>query len=56
MIEPASSLTIAAGGVGFAAGGPASVIISAGFLLVGVIAMGELVYYFCKKIVQLENS
>ena len=49
MVEPTSTITIAVGGVTLAAEGTAAVILSAGLVVVAVIAVAGLTYYFCKK-------
>ena len=49
MVEPTSTITVVAGATSLAAGGTAAVILSAGLVLVVAIAVGGLVYYFCKR-------
>ena len=49
MVDPTSTITVAVGVSSLAAGGTAAVILSAGLVVVAVIAVGGLTYYFCKK-------
>ena len=49
MDDLTSTITVVVGVSSLAAGGIAAAIVSAGLVLVAVMAIAGLVYYFCKK-------